>query len=278
MSMTTQRVVLVTGCSTGGIGFHLCEQFADQGCLVYATSRKLETMQGFRNESIRKLAMDVTKDDDVLAVVKKILEEVGKIDVLVNNAGALAIAPVAEATMEQVQNAFNLNTFSVLRVSNTVLPSMIERKQGLIINIGSIAGLITTPWNSLYCAAKAALHSLSEAQGMECKPFGIKVMLVAPGGVKTNISKTHAAAFKLSPTSMYKDYEPKMVERMNASQNENSITAADFAHQVVDKALSANPPPYMTLGYNSTRFALYQWLPRQYVLGNMYRALVQKAT
>ncbi|KAF9219038.1 NAD(P)-binding protein [Gyrodon lividus] len=275
MSATpTQKVVLVTGCSAGGIGFYLCEEFAARGCIVYATSRKLETMVGFRNENIRKHVLDVTNEDDIHKVVQTILAETGKIDVVVNNAGALAIGPLAEATTEQVRNAFELNTFAALRVSNVVIPSMVERKEGLIVNIGSIAGLITTPWNTLYCAAKAALHAITEGLAMECKPFGIKVMLVAPGGVTSNISKNQAATFKLSPTTMYKDYESKIVQRMNASENPGGMNTDEFARRVVTQALSAKPPPYMTLGNYSTLCAFYQWLPRQYVLGEIYKRLV----
>ncbi|KIJ06641.1 hypothetical protein PAXINDRAFT_20164 [Paxillus involutus ATCC 200175] len=270
----TQKVVLITGCSEGGIGFSLCEEFATRGCIVYATSRKLESMEGLSHENIRKHALDVTKEDEIHKVVQTIIAETGRIDVVVNNAGALAISPLAEATMEQVRNAFELNTFAALRVSNAVIPSMVKHQQGLIVNIGSIAGLITTPWNALYCAAKTALHAISEGLAMECRPFGIKVMLVVPGGVTTNISKNQAATLELSPTTMYKDYEPKIIQRMNASGAPGSMNATKFARKVVDKALSAKPPPYMTLGLHSRKFAFYQWLPRQYVLGKMYKNLV----
>lgn len=131
-----------------------------------------------------------------------------------------------------------------------------------------------TPWNVLYCAAKAALHSISEGLAMECKPFGVKVMLVAPGGVTSNVAKNQATNLSLSPSTMYKQYEPKIIERMNASQGSGSMDTREFARQVVTQALRASPPPYMTLGHNSTRFYLFQWLPRQYVLGKMYDALI----
>jgi len=231
-------------------------------------------MQGFRNENIRKHVLDVTNEDDILSVVQTILAEAGKIDVVVNNAGGLAIGPVAEATIEQIRNTFELNTFGALRVSNAVIPHMFKRQEGLIVNIGSIAAAITTPWNTLYCAAKAALHAISEGLAMECKPFGVKVMLVAPGGITSNIAQNQAATFKLSPTTMYKKYESKIIKRMNASQGQGSMDTNKFARRVVERALSATPPPYLTLGYNSRRFAFYQWLPRQYVLGKMYDRLV----
>ncbi|KAH0830120.1 hypothetical protein J3R83DRAFT_1458 [Lanmaoa asiatica] len=270
----TQKIVLVTGCSTGGIGFALCEEFASQGCIVYATSRRLESMEGFQNSNIRKHVLDVTSGDDIERTVQTILAETGKIDIVVNNAGAIAVGPLAEATIDQIRNAFELNTFGALRVSNAVIPSMFKRKEGLIVNIGSIVGLITTPWNALYCAAKAALHSISEGLAMECKPFGVKVMLIAPGGVTSNIAKNQAASLTLSPTTMYKEYESKILQRMNDSQGRGSMDTNEFARRVVTQVLSASPPPYMTLGHHSTLFYLLQWLPRQYALERMYKALI----
>ncbi|KIM64547.1 hypothetical protein SCLCIDRAFT_15171 [Scleroderma citrinum Foug A] len=272
------KVVLITGCTAGGIGFHLCEQFAERGCIVYATSRRLESMEGFKHEKIHTMVMDVTKDDDVQTVVQKVLADQGKIDIVVNNAGALAIGPIGEVTMEQVRNAFELNTFAAVRVSNAVIPSMVKYQEGLIINIGSIAGIVTTPWNTVYCAAKAALHSITEGLSMELKPFGINVMLVVPGGVKSNISKNHASMFKLPPNSMYKDYEERMIERMNLAANKDSMPTDEFAKQVVEKALCGAPPPYMSLGWNARKVAWYQWLPRQYVLGLMYKAMCENNT
>lgn len=109
---------------------------------------------------------------------------------------------------------------------------------------------------------------------MECKPFGVKVMLVAPGGVTSNIAKNQAATLTLSPTTVYKDYEPKIIQRMNASQGQGSMDTNEFARKVVAQALSASPPPYMSLGHNSTLFYLFQWLPRQFVLERMYKALI----
>ncbi|KAF8129330.1 hypothetical protein EV363DRAFT_1338694 [Boletus edulis] len=263
----TQKVVLITGCSAGGIGFALCEEFAARGCIVYATSRRLETMEGFQSPNIRKHTLDVTNGDDIERTVQTILAETWQ-----NRHSP--IGPVAEATIDQIRNTFELNTFAALRVSNAVIPSMFKRKEGLIVNMGSIVGLVTTPWNTLYCAAKAALHSISEGLAMECKPFGVKVMLIAPGGVTSNISKNQVATLKLSPTTAYKEYEPKIIERMNASQAPGSMDTNEFARQVVTQALSASPPPYLTLGHNSTLFYLLQWLPRQYALARMYNALI----
>jgi NAD(P)-dependent dehydrogenase (short-subunit alcohol dehydrogenase family) len=259
------KVVLVTGCSKGGIGFHLCERFAEQGCTVYATSRRLETMDGFKHP-MEKRAMDVTSDDDVKLVVQSILEEQGKIDIVVNNAGVIAIGPLLDVSLDQARKAFETNTFSVLRVAQAVIPSMVERKQGLIVNIGSIVGNIPTPWNGLYCASKAAVHALSDTLAMECKPFGVKVILVAPGGIRSNISANQAATLQLSPTSIYKPYFDRVYERLHVSQGKGSMSTDEFARHVVAKALSPNPPTYMTLGGGSSLLAFLRWLPHWLVL------------
>ncbi|KAI6019210.1 hypothetical protein EDC04DRAFT_2901846 [Pisolithus marmoratus] len=184
--------------------------------------------------------------------------------------------PVAEATIEQIRNAFELNTFAALRVTNAIVPSMIKRREGLMINIGSIGGIVTTPWNTLYCAAKAALHSITEGLSMELKPFGIKVMLIAPGGVKSNISKNQALTFKLSPTSHYVEYEDRLIERMNLAARKDSTPTDVFAREVVANALATCPPPYLSLGSNTWKVYISQWLPRQYVLGRMYKMMVWK--
>ncbi|KAH7929147.1 NAD(P)-binding protein [Leucogyrophana mollusca] len=274
--MSSSKVVLVTGCSKGGIGFHLCERFADQGCVVYATSRRLETMQGFAHSSIRTLSLDVTSDESVQSAVQHILEESGKIDIVVNNAGALAIGPLIEVSIDQVKKAFDTNTFSALRVAKAVIPSMVARKRGLVVNIGSIAGEIPTPWNGLYCAAKAALHSLSNVLAMECQPFGVDVMLVAPGGVRSNIAINQAATLELSSDSFYKPYINAILARMNISQGKGSMDTAAFAKRVVQSALSPKPPAYMTLGHNSRVFAVLLWFPRRFVRWVIMRTVMGK--
>ncbi|KAG1770401.1 hypothetical protein EV702DRAFT_978072 [Suillus placidus] len=259
------KVVLVTGCSKGGIGFYLCERFSEQGCTVYATSRRLETMDGFKHP-VEKRVMDVTSDDDVKLVVQSILEEQGKIDIVVNNAGAIAIGPLLDVSLDQARKAFETNTYSVLRVAQAVAPSMVECKQGLIVNIGSIAGNIATPWNGLYSAAKAAVRALSDVLAMECKPFGVQVMLVAPGQVRSNITANQAATLKLSPTSIYKPYFDRVYERLNGSQAKASMDTDEFARRVVAKVLSPSPPSYMTLGGKSRIFGFFHWLPHWLVL------------
>jgi len=268
--VTTKKVVLVTGCSTGGIGFHLCEAFA-KSCKVYATSRHLASMDGFKDLSIEKLAMDVTNDEDVDRVIKAIVDAEGKIDIVVNNAGVLGISPLIDLSLERVHHIFDTNTFAALRIAKAVIPFMAKRRSGLIINIGSISGEISTPWNGIYNASKAALHSLTEVLQMECRPFNIKIMLVSPGSVKSKLADNQAATFKLPPESLYIGYLHNIMERLYASQRKNTMSTEVFAQMVVSKALLKNPPFYFSAGGNTILFALLKWLPRSWAMFLLWR-------
>ncbi|KAF8807788.1 oxidoreductase [Phlegmacium glaucopus] len=265
------RIVLVTGCSTGGIGYSLCEEFARQGCKVYASSRKIDTIADFGDNTIEKISLDVTSDEGVQNALNHIIEKEGKIDVVVNNAGVLSPGPLVEEPLDNVKQIFDTNTYSILRVCKAVVPIMAKRRSGTIVNIGSVVGEISTPWNGLYCASKAAANSISEVLSMELKPFNISVLHVAPGAVKSNISSNGSLRFGLAPDTLYSDFYSNMIERMNMSQSHYSMSTKDFAEQVVSKALQKNPPRYMSIGGHSRVFTLFKWLPRSFVLYYLWR-------
>jgi len=272
------RVVLVTGCSTGGIGFALCNEFARQGCKVYATSRKVESIADFPYSSVEKLALDVTSDEAVERVVKHIAEVEGKIDVVVNNAGLAFPGPLIDQAMEDVEVNFDTNTFAILRMAKAVIPLMAKRRSGVIVNIGSIVGEIATPWNGLYCASKAAVQSISDVLRMECKPFNISVFHVAPGGIQSNLSANGSSRFSLPDTSLYTAFLPNIVQRIHASQAAGSMPTDVFAKQVVMNALRRNPPSYLSTGSNATLFAIFKWLPKAWVLWLMWKVYSKKLT
>lgn len=202
--------------------------------------------------------------------------------------------------MSRVRDTFETNTFSALRMAKAVFPSMAARKSGLIVNIGSVAGNVYvflsfrptfpltgtasltctfalthvrsgTPWNGLYSVAKSALHMLSDILDMECRPFNVHVMLVAPGGIRSNISRNQAATLVLPSDTLYKPFIPNVIARMHASQTPQSMPAEEFARRVVGAALRKDPPRYMTLGENSFIFTVLEWLPRALVLLFMWR-------
>ncbi|KAJ3998574.1 oxidoreductase [Lentinula boryana] len=269
-------VVLVTGCSAGGIGAALCEEFAVRGCQVYATARNPTKMEGLNHPRIEKLPLDVTSDEDVKRVIDQIVGKEGKIDIVVNNAGTGTAGALLDQNMDTVRQAFDINTFSILRVCRSVLPIMARRKKGLFVNIGSVVGDTPVPWNGLYSATKAATHMISEVLSMECRPFNISVMNVVPGSVRSNIAKNMTKNFELPENSLYSAFVPNIIKRINASQSEHSMPTAEFAKAVVSKALSKNPPLRFTAGGNSTIFAIFRWLPRTFVFGYLWRMYSKK--
>ncbi|PBK76720.1 oxidoreductase [Armillaria solidipes] len=274
--MSTNRVVLVTGCSTGGIGFALCEQFAQQGCKVYATSRSVETMQGFKDPTIEILALDVTSDDDVQQVIQHVANTEGRVDVVVNNAATPAIGPLIDQSMDVIKRTYDTNAFSVIRVCKTVIPIMAKRHSGLIVNIGSIVGETPTPWHGAYSSSKAAVQNISEVLSMECRPLGINVMHVAPGSVTSNFAKNQEKWFTLPVNSLYTAFLPNIMERMHASQTKSSMSNEEFSKRIVDQALAKPPPSYISVGGNAFLFWVFKWLPRTWVLGLLWRLYSKK--
>jgi len=269
--MSISPIVLVTGCTQGGIGFALCEEFAFKGCKVYATARRLESMEGFKYEGIERLALDVNDEDNMRQVVKTIIDAHGRIDIVVNNAGQICPGPIIDVPLTQVRKAFETNTFSAICMAQLVVPHMAERGKGVIINIGSVVGDTATPWNGIYSGTKAALHLINDALAYECRSLsdGIKVMLVAPGAVKSNISANAVVPFP--ENSLYKSFREIILKRVNASQGPSSYPAEDFARDVVAKALLPNPPLYLSVGGNSWFFALTRWLPKTWLHWYMFR-------
>ncbi|KAJ3529385.1 hypothetical protein NM688_g7860 [Phlebia brevispora] len=139
VAASSWKVVLVTGCSQGGLGAYLCEEYVRQGCIVYATARNPSSMK-FTSPEIRMLKLDVVDDEQVKSVVQTVIDKEGRIDILVNNAGMGCAGPLTDTPVDVIKNVFDANTFSVMRMVQAVFPHMAARKSGLVVNVGSISG------------------------------------------------------------------------------------------------------------------------------------------
>ncbi|EJD52148.1 oxidoreductase [Auricularia subglabra TFB-10046 SS5] len=257
-----RKVVLITGSSQGGLGAALCEEFASRNYRVYASARRLESLEGFKHKGIRRLELDVTDDAGCEAAVEHVIREEGRIDVLVSNAGVICIGPIAEMPIEKAKATFDTNVFGTLRLVRAVIPHMAKQRSGLIMTIGSVAGEVTTPWNGVYCATKAALHTVAETIAMECAPFGIKAMNVVPASVRSNIATNHVSVFSMPENSLWKPYADRIVDRLHLSQGRRSMPNDQFARLVVDKAERRSPPLHYRVGGGAILFAILVWLPR----------------
>ena len=176
------RVVLVSGCSTG-IGRDLVRRLGVAGFTVVATARSVETLAGL--EAALKLPLDVTSQDSVAATVGRVIAELGRIDALVNNAGFGVNAAVEEIRPEELGAMFEVNVIGAQRLMRAVLPGMRARGSGTIVNMSSITGLMSTATSGGYAASKQALEALSDAARQELAAFGLRVVLIEPGPIRS---------------------------------------------------------------------------------------------
>jgi NAD(P)-dependent dehydrogenase (short-subunit alcohol dehydrogenase family) len=234
------NVVLITGCSTG-IGCHLAQRLTQLGYTVVATARKVETLDDLT--VALKLQLDVTQTDSVNQAFSLTLQQFGRIDTLVNNAGYCMLGALEEVSEGQTQRVFDVNVFGALRMIRAVLPYMREQRSGRIINISSIAGKLSTPVNGTYSATKFALEALSDALYLELAPFGIQVVLVEPGAIKTRFDDTaqaHAQNILVNSASPYRSLY-KQSDQFAASMRKNE-PGPEVVSEVIEQAIKTVTP------------------------------------
>ncbi len=260
MAKYIESSILVTGCSSG-IGRALVAEFADKGHRVLATARKPEDLQGLEGPRVRSMRLDVTDPQSIALAVDAIVEWTGRIDVVVNNAGYGLIAPMAEVELDDLRSQFETNVFGLVAVTQAVVPHMVARGSGRIVNIGSVSGVTTTPFGGPYSASKAALHMLSDALRMELRPFGIEVITVQPGSVESNFGERATEwVDRNRADSLYAAVADFIAARARASQD-GAMDAGAFARLVVQEATAANPRPRLRAGKNSRLLPFLAWLP-----------------
>ena len=253
----TDHVAVVTG-SSSGIGFEIALMLARSGFHTYATMRNLEKSKKITEiANTQKLPLQVVQldvNDDISvknAIDKIVAAENKRIDVLVNNAGYGLFGPLADTSIEEIKAQFETNFFGVIRVAQQVLPVM--RKQnsgGTIVNISSVGGRIGVPVLSAYQSTKFALEALSESMSYELEPFGIRVVIIEPGFIRTNIINSSTSAEKaLDPKSPYfplmkkvKNYFKSMMENASSSPPE------EVAKVILQAVTSENPQLRYTVG------------------------------
>lgn len=253
----TKKVAIVTG-SSSGIGFETSLMLAENGFNVYATMRDLS-----KSEKILKMAdnkklqievgqLDVTSEQSVENAISAIVESEGQIDVLVNNAGYGLMGPAEELTIDELREQFETNLFGVLRTTKKVLPVMRKNQQGTIINMSSIVGKIGIPTMSGYVSSKFALEGLMESMRYELEPFGIKVVLIEPGVIKTNFLNSSVFAKKaLKETSPYRTLIQKVGEGFSA-RFENGALPIEVAKAILQAATSTKPDIRYSVGNDAT--------------------------
>jgi NAD(P)-dependent dehydrogenase (short-subunit alcohol dehydrogenase family) len=189
MADQPSQAVLVTGCSSG-IGRATAERLAARGYTVYASARRVERIADLEERGCRVLALDVTDEASMQAAVATVAEEQGAVGVLVNNAGYSQSGAVESVPDERVRAQFDTNVFGLLTMCRLVLPKMREQGWGKIVNVSSMGGRLTFPGGGVYHASKYALEALSDAMRFEVKGFGVDVIIIEPGLIRTKFGET----------------------------------------------------------------------------------------
>ncbi len=263
--MTMNKVVFITGGSSG-IGKCVGEFLLLKGFDVYGTSRNPEKVLDSKFPLVK---LDVRDKESIQSAIQEVLDKTGKIDILINNAGVGITGPIEEIPTEEIVNNFQTNVFGPIEVIKAVLPNMRERKQGLIINVTSIAGYMGLPFRGIYSSSKGALELVTEALRMELKPFKIEVTNVAPGDFATNIAagRYHAPVIK---GSAYEDVYKMSLEMANehVDAGNNPIDMAEAIYKIIN---TKKPKVRYKVGESLQKFSLFL---KKILPGKMYEKLL----
>lgn len=239
--------VLITGCSSG-IGRALADAFKSAGFNVWASARREADVASLAAAGFNAVLLDVNDS----AALQRLAEQLDELDVLINNAGYGAMGPLLDGGTDAMQRQFETNVFSIVGVTQALFPAL-RRSKGLVVNIGSVSGVLVTPFAGAYCASKAAVHALSDALRMELAPFAIRVLEVQPGAINTSFAKNAGAQAELliNEKSPWWPLREGIRARSQASQG-NPTSAEQFAAQVL-KAVQQPTPPRMLRAGNGSR-------------------------
>lgn len=240
--MNTKKVALITGASSG-IGESAAILLKENGFTVYGAARRLEKMKSLEEQGIFTIELDITKEESIKKCVNTILEKEGSLDILVNNAGYGSYGAIEDVPMEEARQQFEVNMFGLARLTQLVLPKMRDNRYGKIINITSMGGKVYTPFGGWYHATKHALEGWSDSLRLETKPFGIDVVIVEPGGIKTPWGQIAADNLKkTSGSGAYAEQTNKAAEGMAKMYASNRLTKSDVIGKVILEAVTASKP------------------------------------
>ena len=236
-----KKVILVTGASSG-IGKSIALQLIQEGHIVYGVARRLDKMQDLKEAGGYALEMDITNHQQVTEVVQQVLDEQQRIDVLVNNAGFAIWGAVEDTSYEDAKRQFEVNIFGLAEMTKAVLPTMRTQKSGTIINVSSIGGKIYSPLGAWYHATKHALEGWSDCLRLELQQFGINVVIIEPGAIRTEFGDVLNDNFSRSQNGPYASLANAItLATQDTYKPENSSPPFVIA-KVVSKAVHAKRP------------------------------------
>jgi NAD(P)-dependent dehydrogenase (short-subunit alcohol dehydrogenase family) len=267
------KTVLITGCSSG-VGHATAHAFLDDDWTVYATARDTDDIASLADAGCEVAELDVTDEEDVSDVVSHVIDEQGRIDCLVNNAGYGQFGPVEDVPTDLVEAQFDVNVYGPHRLTRAVLPHMREREDGTIVNVSSVAGRVTVPGMGTYAGSKHAIEGMSDALRAEVETQGVDIVLVEPGPVETSFAeRADDELAKLDSTgayeTVYRFYEDSEVF---GGQSPIAVTPAAVAETILEAGVSPDPAARYPVGPFGTLALKTRFLPDS-VRDRIYRLL-----
>ncbi|MFZ6047767.1 SDR family oxidoreductase [Pseudomonas sp. CR3202] len=253
---------LITGCSSG-IGRALADAFNAAGYSVWATARKPQDLAELAAAGFIAVELDVNDQAAVAAMAQRLEREAGGLDVLVNNAGYGAMGPLLDGGADALRKQFETNVFALVDLTRACFP-LLRQRRGLVVNIGSVSGILVTPFAGAYCASKAAVHALSDALRLELAPFGIELMEVQPGAIASSFgaNASREAEALIAEGSPWWPLREGIRARARASQD-NPTPADDFARALLAAVQRKPRPALVRIGNGSRALPLLaRWVPR----------------
>ena len=254
----SKDLVLITGCGSG-IGMALAQAFHAKGHTVCATARRADSIAELATDNLLVRALDVTDAGGIDTLLKGLREDGYGVATLINNAGYGAMGPVMDIPAGEWQRQFDVNLFAPMALTRAVLPDMVARGRGLVVNISSVSGVVATPFAAPYCASKAALNAASDSLRMELKPLGVRVVTVQPGGIQSSFGLSAASQVSLGDTSPYQAIRDGVLARANDSQT-RAMSAQTFARLLVEALPRSECPAVIRLGEKSRLLPRLKWL------------------
>ena len=257
-----QRSVLITGASSG-IGFATAHQLLERGWRVFAAARRLDAMEALRSRGAEVLPLDLADQESRVQLADVISRRVGALDALVNNAGYGETGPVETMPIERARAMFEVNVFGLIALTQLLLPSMRERRRGRIVNLSSIAGRFVTPGAGWYGASKHALEGISDALRLELHSFGLQVVLVEPGLIRTGFEAVSASSLQQQVADPVWGPMMRRVAAGWADGFRRGSSPELVARTIVSALETSTPKPRYRCGSESEALVLQRFIPTQ---------------
>ncbi|HBH24063.1 MAG TPA: short-chain dehydrogenase/reductase [Cytophagales bacterium] len=271
MSQLNKQVIFITGASSG-MGKDAALQLIKEGHIVYGAARRVQQMEDLTKAGGHALPLDVTDENSVKKAVDTIIKNEGRIDVLVNNAGYAVYGAVEDTTLDDARRQYEVNIFGLAAVTKAVLPHMREQHSGKIINISSMGGKMYTPMGAWYHSTKHALEGWSDCLRLELKPFGIDVVIVEPGIIKTEFADVmHQPLLDRSGSGPYAKMANAVAGATEKSYAKGQSSSPEVITRLLSKIVRSRKPKTR---YAAGKFAKPMMWIRKYLGDRIFDAVV----